>query len=1021
MDKKIKYLQLIATFMISLVITIPVYSASVFADLDEINAKGSDGVDNYVKENDYVEFEATASISGDTEITPEQVWMGSKSEFDSCSIGATGYDCKLKYPTNGTLDWNLKAVPYTINLKDDDGNVVDTKSANLYVDNLPPEVTSFNIGPNLSGAGDFKLEYSIEDKACGDSSCSGKCSGINKLELYDNESYKKDIAIDTSDCTFTNESLQESSVFGDGEHTIYAKAYDMLGQISDIVSAKLTVDNTLPVVDSSSFKITGVNGLELDYASTNPVPVTVNIEITEDNLDNGNVIGNFTDINSNYHDLKATCGQTTDSITGCTWQIDLSVSDETAKEFVIEAKDSMGNTASAKMSKSFSVDSTGPVVTSIQTNKVKDNKSYAKLTGNNLTATFTETESGLDFDKVILYVDGVGVKATNCTEGWTCYWDGVDITSGGIVEASIKEDTTDLLGNKVDELFTVDVIVDTDKPKLLNLSVGSIGGSEEELLNYTKTGDKLQIVAILEDESVETAYVDLSSIIQDGNNIEADECTNTDGDNWMCVWQETPEIDISGYIENYIYFYFEDTAGNVEQQQEAITVYGLINEDIVNYWEHELECSPELIDRQTTPLINQKVFCHVKLNPLSGQIVTPLSVELSGCEGDTSALKEFDSFNDATGNKDSYIKLVLNKNTFNVDEINLECSLSIMSLVGDEITQVPEKENVSIKLEFYNMPLGELSEDVEKKIKDAIDDANGGVWKFVTGAKKMIFYAERLCQMLNVGYNIVAVYQLVTNLLGVAEDTNPYAKAIIYPERVGQCIGTESAKTAWDAKENIFDKFCKFVNCQHTFDTEGKYTGLIGKWQEGGDKLMGFAGGDFLETWTGKNTNSYMDPKSSMTVAILTACLPGIVYNLDKWRQIQCMYAHCLKEGVEQQGLPVVACEDQKSYAECKYVTGEIFKVIPFTAFFDYYVGMFKDMLSNPFKIIGAGAALGCANLCPAPTEKPHGLCMGVKIVSLIGQSMGDVTTMIDEGVFTIRDDYCEKLENLEESEGELG
>jgi len=158
-----------------------------------------------------------------------------------------------------------------------------------------------------------------------------------------------------------------------------------------------------------------------------------------------------------------------------------------------------------------------------------------------------------------------------------------------------------------------------------------------------------------------------------------------------------------------------------------------------------------------------------------------------------------------------------------------------------------------------------------------------------------------------------------------------------------------------------------------------------------------------------------MNPKDSMVVALLTACLPGIVYNLDKWRQIQCMYAHCLQEGVKQQGLPVIACEDQKDYAKCKYITGEIFRAFPITAIFDYYVDMIKDALSNPFKIIGAAAALGCAKLCPGPTEKPHGICIGVKIASLIGQSIGDVTSMIDEGVFEIRDDYCDKLEDIEE------
>ena len=76
MDKlKIKYLQFIASFMIVLVVTIPIYSASVFAGLSYVGAKGSDGFDDYVNEVDYVEFEVVASLEGDEEIDLDQVWL----------------------------------------------------------------------------------------------------------------------------------------------------------------------------------------------------------------------------------------------------------------------------------------------------------------------------------------------------------------------------------------------------------------------------------------------------------------------------------------------------------------------------------------------------------------------------------------------------------------------------------------------------------------------------------------------------------------------------------------------------------------------------------------------------------------------------------------------------------------------------------------------------------------------------------------------------------------------------------
>ena len=1018
MDKsKIKYLQLISTFMITLVITIPIYSASVFAGLGHIGAKGSDNVDGYIKENDHITFEATASISGDAKISRDQVWMGENFIFDSCTRSVDVYECKLRYPKNGTTEFIPRAIPYTINLKDDNYDVVDTESGKIYVDNLKPRITSFRVEPDIVSRGEVRFSYEVEDEACDDDSCEDKCSGIKKLELYKLDgSYKEDIMIDSRDCSFNNVSLKESVSFGDGQHTVYAKAYDRLGQVSDAVSTTFRVDNIPPHIDVNSFRITDETELPMDFASPVAQQVTLYVEILGDDLDKDSVMGDFTSIDSSYTNLKATCGETVDDKTKCTWPINLAITEATTKEFVIEAKDSAGNNEKVSISKNIGIDNIGPEVSSIKTEKVRSGKSYAKLTENNFIVEFKEDGAGLNPNEVILYVENKGVKASNCSQGWTCNWYDVDFSKGGTAKVSIKEDTTDRLGNKA-RLFTANIIVDTALPRLSAISINNIGGKEATSQGYFKTGDSLQIKAILEDEGIEAAYADLSSIITDANKVMADSCVNVNGSRWQCFWV-TPSIDISGFIQNYIYLSFEDVAGNVMQHKEAITVYGVVDEAVSNYWTHKVECSPRLVDRQTTSLINQKVFCHIKLKPLLVEDLIPLSIELGECSNETTAVQEVNLFNNDVGNKNPYLAIILKKQNFNVDQVDLSCPLYIISRVGNEITAAAEEENVAIKLEFYNMPLGELSEGIQKKIDDAVEDATGGVWKLIGGAKKIMYYAKRICQILSIWHNIASAYQLFTVAISNTEDTAsfyPPAKAFLYKMRVTQCVSTEAVKEAAVSKEGMLDKFCKFVNCQLTFDKDGKYTSILNKWQVGGKKLMGFAGGDVIEKWTGKDTNAYMDPENSIVVALLTACLPGIIYNLEKWRQIQCMYAHCLQEGVKQQGLPVIACEDQKSYAECKYITGEIFRAFPFTAIFDYYMNMIKNVLANPFKIIGAAAALGCATLCSGPTEKPHSICIGVKIVSLVGQAIGDVTSMIEDGFFKIKDDYCDKLEETEE------
>ena len=158
------------------------------------------------------------------------------------------------------------------------------------------------------------------------------------------------------------------------------------------------------------------------------------------------------------------------------------------------------------------------------------------------------------------------------------------------------------------------------------------------------------------------------------------------------------------------------------------------------------------------------------------------------------------------------------------------------------------------------------------------------------------------------------------------------------------------------------------------------------------------------------NPDRFMNPKDSIVVASMTDCIPGIIYGLDKYMQVQCMYAYCLQTGVGKQGLPVFACEDQKSYATCKYVVGEAFKVIPITAAFDYYMNLIKSTLANPFKILGAGMAATCN---PTIVAEPfsYEICAGAKIASFLGVTIQEVTSIFDSNTWTIHDDFCKRID----------
>ena len=85
-------LQITAMYMAMLIVMIPVYSATVFAELNDVRAKGTDSIYNYMRVNDNVTFEAKANITGDSAIGPTQLWLGSATAFAACSPAVVGID-----------------------------------------------------------------------------------------------------------------------------------------------------------------------------------------------------------------------------------------------------------------------------------------------------------------------------------------------------------------------------------------------------------------------------------------------------------------------------------------------------------------------------------------------------------------------------------------------------------------------------------------------------------------------------------------------------------------------------------------------------------------------------------------------------------------------------------------------------------------------------------------------------------------------------------------------------------------
>ena len=727
----------------------------------------------------------------------------------------------------------------------------------------------------------------------------------------------------------------------------------------------------------------------------------------------------------------------------------------------ITALDLVGNKATATITKTLTLDDKGPVVQSLVTPYFKDDKYYARASGNVIIATFTDA-SGVSEDGAILHADGSTIPATACTKvaNSVCTWRNVNFNSDQAT-ISIEQDTTDIMLNPVTEPKKTEIIVDSKPPVVNKINVTPVGTLSDLIIDLFKIGDKLSIVANVTEENDLTAYGDFSKFIKKATRVPGT-CTKANENTYACTWL-TDAVSIQG--SGQLKFVFNDTAGNEASAVKDLTVLGLETSAPPNFWDSKASCSPKSVDRQLGTLFNQRTYCRIKLERKAENIET-LSISpvtLSSCKSTQPVVQSIESFNTQRGSTEPFLAITLKKDPLNINEAKLTCTFSIISRSGNRVTKNPETETAEIEIKFYNFPLGKFDQGIQDKIDNAKKEARESL-KVVGQLNKIMFYARKICQMFGIIYTMAVIYTTVTvaqKVIAEAMKSNPITagpSVVVDEAATGSCYGQQSAEEQAGKHWQVTGgKFCKFVNCQWA-------PGIIGDYQEwisnqinklpGGKRVPGGGRGSDIklpqigvtesdvkkaDAEDTKQTDSksnekksdsrvtrtglagYYDPQNNLITGILFACVPGIISGLDKYRQIKCLYADCLENAVAKDGMSPTVCEELKNFAECKYIYGEIFAVFPYTALIDHFTSVIKDALSNPFAALSIGLSLtvgsACRHTCPAKgpgSSSFYITCQVIKITSKFGEVIENIQGMYKEG-FKIRQDYCSRLDLGEE------
>lgn len=909
-----------------LVLTLPINTALAFAEINNVQVYGDAGKQGAVSStSDGVYVAATVSEEIQANDLLIQFNQLGTHRFTNC----IGVQCLFSLQKADRLP---QEVSYVVKYMPQ-GVIKDVYNGLFVIDGMRPTIPLFTVEQD---ADDIEVTYKITDKAC--PSCQS-CAGIKTISLYQDTTTIQTIE-GNGGCNqeATIETTLAALNLAPGETQLCIEAEDYLNQKSQKVCKDIFVDREGPYFVPGSIKIIRINtDDEIHYTKGAPIPVTISIDIQDEDLNPATVRGDFTQLNAivgdGYKDMPAACEKTEERTFSCLWT-NIIVDGVTGQRTLqFSAKDNTQNEGIAVITYLIEEDKNPPEVVDIkiqQENQTIDfftENLYLKQGINSLKIMLNPTGSAFQNKKVYVTLAAANVihqQVNNCFQEagqWACLLNiTVPQTVAEQAQLQILGDTEDDAGNKLDQTWTRQVVLDTQKPVIATIEKSTICPTANDVLaitiNATENSDAL--AAFTQPKNILNIQEQFSTL-----------CTAIDEGHYTC------ELSLSNFVPypeaEALEITLMDAAGNAAKQALQIQVCEAADVTGIDF----LYVAPSEVtevDKRTLSFMNYPVFVPLTIQRRAQG--AEILQQTASCEGAASAY-----FVGSGIQSDLIVKV--SQQTIAEDQLDIPCVLSFTMKKGLKVFTMPEQENITITIPLYGTPLGNVSDALHDKIASLTKDIDDGEerinalvkWNTILGWICII--AEGLGK-LNVVIGAVKSATLVLGLIGEGLKEVPVTKAL-----------GEGLVALWTALCQVGNKFDLFVSkfiWPPGFGTGGipiiKYGCIIysGKLCDAFDGFTtgwGFAPrgdryGYDSETGEVKNINQLpflWDPYKSIHTARNCLFMSGIIYNMRKERQLSCMRRTCVEENAAV-GLPISSCDIMYKERTCLYVESAQWKAM---------------------------------------------------------------------------------------------
>ncbi len=1014
------------TFTVLIVLIVLAMSEHVFAI--KATLSGSSNINGFITTKDTLKGEII--IESTTKIDPKQVrleYSNTYKSFKTCTEDSPGIQ-KCVYEETPAYAGSYKVSYYSSN--DIGGTPIFSEEIEVKEDRYGPEIAEFNILPSITNQNNIDIEYLIKDYA-DVIGVTSSCTGIKSISLV----------VDNTDTrTYQGNGLCEQSgtqpysvqtTGNNKKFELCLSAQDHSGTVGKKVCKELIFDQKNPEIISLTFK--DKKGKVLTHVGNNqPFDADAFVAIQDTALDKTSILGDFSKLNPSENERKYNT-----EFPGNVYSWSIKITDPKNCEAEIKASDLLGNKEEQTIQCSLPLDDIAPEIKELKGEK--QNKKGLTLVGKEtkITAVFKEEGSGVK--KAFLDASQLGmsdkVESDKC-ENNTCTF---TVTPQGVKDGeyilAVNPDTSDEVNNKVSNNVPLRVVYDSSPPTITSIKPEIITGQEKGAVLVK--GHTLKLV--VEGTDLNSINANFSQI---GGSLAKGVCKEVSN---KTVCEANSIVTNSGYYKFKVPVIVYDEAGNSASKEYEGEVFELTSGE-QTYWNVKTSCSPQRLDRQLTARKKLSFFCHAHLSPANlAQNPSVLTSRLdfpSDCALDDAGMITNVEVSNAES-ADPYLEISLDQ-VSGANMLNTSCNLRVYTKLGNSVVKNPQTIKVPLRMEFYNQPYGDVHSKFKQEYEEAIDKAeNFGKEIGLDKLSDAMNSIEQVCEVKTTINEVMTTLFGLASLVGGVEDYLswlPAASQAAYTVRQTLCGANEGLNDAYlgggpsklDAIYEPINKLCMIANCQLGVGLEesgwmksvkqwaGGQAPWCRKWNEDFLKENKFAKDILTEAnieqqRQGRSTIQVWDVQDSLVTSAGCLCLPGIIKNLEKKRQVQCRYALCLKNDIPNLGINKEECKEEKNFAECAFVLGEAWHIIPFTNLLDYVTVKVGEIIDDPINLLSTFAAVKCKDSCTQKPSTLYAACAGLRTFSVLGEAYQTYNKIADAKKDENKNsniDHCKTLED---------